>query len=626
MTTSLAGISKLILFTGSLIFILILVRHTGYAQETNDRPNILWIVSEDTSPLMGCYGDTYATTPFIDKLAQTGVLYQNAFATAPVCALARSTIITGLHASTMGTDNMRSDYPIPAFIKFFPRYLREAGYYTTNNAKKDYNTIDQRNAWDESSTKATYKNRKPGQPFFAVFNLGMTHESRIHRTVARLNHDPAKVVLPPYHPDTKEVREDWALFYDNIQQMDKQVGRLLAELEEAGLAESTIVFYYSDHGGVIARSKRFMYDAGLRVPLIVRIPKRYAALSKDTPGSKTERMVTFADFASTVLNVAGLRIPDYMEGSPFLGHSISKERVYAYALRGRIDESIEFIRGLRDKRYRYIRNYMPQRIYGQPNEYLFQARSIVSWQKSYLSGSLNNVQSAFWKVKPAEELYDVFSDPHNVNNLAENPSYKAVLERIRKESQQNILRNKDTGFIPESMKVNISERSTSYDFARSDQYPLERILETAEMATMRDADNMQKIVARLSDSNPLIRYWAAMGCAILPKTAVSSKEKLKALVTDPEPAVRVAAAEALYKIGEKAIAVNTLGKQLSSDNRFLRLEALTVLENMGGDAQPALGQIKNMIDLHGGKQLKSAPSWKAEHDIKVANRILSAKF
>lgn len=605
--------------------ILLILQLTGRAQEVDQRPNILWIVSEDTSPLMGCYGDTYATTPNIDQLARNGVLYQNAFAPAPVCALSRTTIITGLHATTMGTDNMRSDYPIPGFIKFFPRYLREAGYYTSNNAKKDYNTVDQRNAWDESSPKATYKNRNPGQPFFSVFNIGITHESKIHRK-AKLKHDPKKVVLPPYHPDTKEMRNDWALFYDNIEQMDKEVGRILSELETAGLAENTIVFYYADHGGVIARSKRFVYDAGMRVPLVIRIPKMYASLSKDRPGGSSDRLVSFADFAPTMMNLAGLKVPQYMEGSPFLGKSVGPERKYAFGLRGRIDESIEMMRTIRDKKFRYIRNYVPHRIYGQPNEYLFQAKSIVSWKAAYNEGSLNSVQSAFWKQKPAEELYEIAADPYNVHNLAADPAYKSVLEKMRKDNQKLMLDMKDTGFIPESMKVEISKSSTTHQFARSSNYPLPRILETGEMATRQNAGDLAELSRRLEDPNDLVRYWAATGCAILARQAAPAKAKLMDLINDPQPAVRVAAAEAMYHLGENGLAASTLGSILSADNLFLRLEALTVLENMGKDAAPALPQVKDMIEKRDQKKNKQEPAWMASHDVKVAKRILSVNY
>ncbi|HET7180019.1 MAG TPA: sulfatase-like hydrolase/transferase, partial [Chryseosolibacter sp.] len=201
------------------------------SSDGQDRPNILWIVSEDNSPLIGAYGDAFATTPNIDRLAREGVRYTNAFSTAPVCAPSRSTLITGMYPSSLGTENMRSTYPLPSFAKFFPRYLREAGYYTSNNAKKDYNTVDQPEAWDESSQKATYLNRKPGQPFFAVFNINVSHESQLHTSIpaAQLHHDPEKVPIPPYHPRTEEVKHDWAQYYDKIEAMDEQVGRILHE-------------------------------------------------------------------------------------------------------------------------------------------------------------------------------------------------------------------------------------------------------------------------------------------------------------------------------------------------------------------------------------------------------------
>ncbi|WP_373512121.1 sulfatase-like hydrolase/transferase, partial [Persicitalea sp.] len=214
-------------------------QHQRLAPAAADRPNILWIVSEDNSPLIGAYGDKFATTPNIDKLATQGVLYTNAFATAPVCAPSRSTLITGMYPPSIGTENMRSDYAIPGFVKFYPKYLREAGYYTSNNVKKDYNVAeDQENAWDESSGKATYENRKPGQPFFAIFNTTISHESCIHNSIptAELRHRPDKVTLPPYHPDTPEMRHDWAQYYDKVEDMDTFVGKVLADLEKSGEA------------------------------------------------------------------------------------------------------------------------------------------------------------------------------------------------------------------------------------------------------------------------------------------------------------------------------------------------------------------------------------------------------
>ncbi|HET9486078.1 MAG TPA: sulfatase, partial [Chryseosolibacter sp.] len=358
-------------YFGILLFLLTV--SGGAAQTSQDRPNILWIVSEDNSPFIGAYGDEFATTPNIDQFASKGVRYTNAFATAPVCAPSRSTLITGMYPSSLGTEHMRSTYPVPTSVKFFPRYLREAGYYTSNNAKKDYNTIDQPEAWDESSNKATYKNRKGDQPFFAVFNIGVSHESQLHSHIpqANLKHDPEKVSIPPYHPRTPEMKHDWAQYYDRMQAMDYQVGAILNDLHESGLSESTIVFYYSDHGGVLGRSKRFMYESGLHVPLIIRFPQKFAHLAPGPPGSSTDRIVTFVDFAPTILGLANIRLPGYMQGKPFLGSSNTPAREYAFAFRGRMDERIDMIRSVRDEQYRYIRNYMPHKIYGQYLQYLW---------------------------------------------------------------------------------------------------------------------------------------------------------------------------------------------------------------------------------------------------------------
>jgi N-sulfoglucosamine sulfohydrolase len=578
-----------------LILFLVSFCHRGQAQQKQNQPNILWIVSEDNSPFLGAYGDAFATTPHLDKMASEGVLYWNAFATAPVCAPARSTLITGVYPTAMGTQHMRSTYPIPAFIKFFPRYLREAGYYTSNNAKKDYNTVDQPEAWDESGTEATYKKRRPGQPFFAVFNLGVSHESSLHQPVDQLHHDPEKVPIPPYHPRTPEMKRDWAQYYDKMETMDAQVGVLLKELEEAGVAENTIVFYYSDHGGVLGRSKRFMYESGLHIPLIIRFPKTYEHFAPGKPGSKTDRIVTFTDFAPTVLRLAGIPVPEYMQGEAFLGNQQTTPRQHAFAFRGRMDERLDMVRSVRDKKYRYIRNYMPHKIYAQHIDYLWQAPSMRSWEAAYRAGGLNETQSKFWEPKPVEELYDVEADPHNIHNLAGQARYQKVLVQLREANRQWLRQTKDVGFIPEPMMLEIAKTTPLYDYARSGKYPLERIMETAEMASSRNARFLKEIVRRLRDEEPAVRYWAATGCTVLGKEAAPAKEALKKLTVDPQVSVRIAAAEALYHVGEKEIAVSTLKEALGSDNLMARVQALNALETMNQDAAGALAAVKALI-------------------------------
>lgn len=567
------------------------------AQQQQGRPNILWIVSEDNSPLIGAYGDAFATTPNIDRFASEGVLYTHAFATAPVCAPSRSTLITGLYPSSSGTLHMRSTYAVPDFLSFFPTYLRDAGYYTTNNAKKDYNTVDQPETWNESSQKATYLNRDEGQPFFAVFNINVSHESGLHQQIpdADLKNDPDQVPIPPYHPRTKEMKHDWAQYYDRINAMDKQVGEILGALAAAGEEDNTIVFYYSDHGGVLGRSKRFMYESGLHVPLIIRFPEKYRHLAPGSPGSTTDRIVSFVDFAPTVLSLAGIRPPDYMQGKPFLGAMKASSEPYAFSVRGRMDERMDMIRSVRDKQYRYIRNYMPHKIYGQYLEYLWKAPSMESWEKAWQQGTLNETQSAFWKTKPAEELYDVKADPHNVNNLAGEAQYRDVMDAFRKTLRDWIISSRDVGFVPEAMMVSVSKTQPLYAYARSDQYPLERIVETAELASSKDPENVRAIVRRLTDSHPVVRYWAATGCTILSDHAAASKKLLQNLLKDPEISVRIAAAEALYALGEKKLALKAVEDALHSENMMARVQALNVLSTMGPDARQALDSIKKLL-------------------------------
>ncbi len=583
-------------------------------QQQEEKPNILWIVSEDNSPFLGCYGDTFATTPVLDNFAKEGVLYTNAFATAPVCAPSRSTLITGMYPPSMGTENMRSTYQIPDFVKFYPKYLKEAGYYTTNNSKKDYNTVDQPESWDDSDTIATYLNRPKDKPFFAIFNLGVSHESAVHKSIPNdsLLHDPELVPIPPYHPRTPEMKHDWAQYYDKMQNMDSQVGKILADLEKNGLADNTIVFYYSDHGGVLGRSKRFMYESGLKIPMIIRFPEKYAHLAPEKAGSKTDRIVTFLDFAPTLLSLVGITIPDYMQGTAFLGKQAGTPREYAQAFRGRMDERIDLSRSVRDKQFRYIRNYMPHKIYGQYLEYLWKAPSMGSWEAEYKAGRLNKVQSKFWEEKPSEELFDVNKDPHNIHNLADDPAYEAVLQKMRKANHDWVIESNDVGFMPEGMTAKISESIAPLVYAKNNHYDIKRILETAELASSRNVDSLQELINRLQDKDPVVRYWAVVGTIVLKKHSKEAISTLKQLLKDPEVTVRIAAAESLYNQGEKDSVIAVLKEALSSSVRMVRVQALNVLEQMGPDSKPALPQILALLK-DGQKD--------SDYDMRAAKRI-----
>lgn len=542
----------------------------------DEPPNILWITSEDNSPFIGAYGDEYADTPNIDRLAEEGVVYENAYATTPVCAPSRFTLITGTYANRMGTENMRSTYPIPDDIRFYPHYLQQAGYYTTNNQKKDYNTVDQPEVWNESSGEAHYSDREVGQSFFHIRNFLTTHESRLHDSIDTLIHNPDEVKVPPYHPATETVKKDWAHYYDEVSRMDAQVGEVLDELEESGEAENTIVFYYSDHGGALPGAKRFMNQPGLQVPLIVSFPPKYEHLA---PGEKrVERPVSFVDFPATLLSLAGIEPPDFMDGEPFLGEYETQPREFVHLYRGRMDERYDLVRSVHDEEFLYVRNYMPQRIYGQYLSYLWQAPSMQSWEDEYGEGNLDETQRRFFEPKPPEELYRISDDPYTVNNLADDAEYSDQLTRMREANRKWIRDISDLGFIPEGLHDSLRSEEPLYEAVREQDIPIETIIETAEIASMGEEDDLEELVSRLDHEDPSVRYWAAMGMAIAGEDAAEYEQELLEKTAEPVGVVQTAVAEALFALDHSTEAFELVDKTLRHDDPHVMLRALNLLE------------------------------------------------
>lgn len=429
---------------------------TFAAEPTASRPNFLWVTCEDTSPDLGCYGDSYARTPNLDRLASQGARYTSAFSVAGVCAPSRSGLITGMYPTTIGTQHMRCKAVPPPYVKCFPEYLRAAGYYCTNNVKTDYQFDPPITAWDEVSQRAHWRGRAKDQPFFAVFNFTTTHESQIRSTSeqferntknvpAEHRHDPAKAVLPPYYPDTPVVRNDWARYYDLVTAMDLQVAGILKQLEDDGLAENTIVFYYGDHGRGLPRGKRWIYDSGIHVPLIVRWP------GKIEPGTVSDRLVSFIDFGPTLLSIAGVDVPKSIQGRPFLGLQAASPREYIFAARDRMDERYDIIRCVRDKRFKYIRNYEPEKPYAQHIGYMDEMPTMKEWRRLAALGELKGPQQLFFQpTKPIEELYDITQDPHEVNNLAASLEHAETLRRMRNVHETWRRETNDLGLIPEA--------------------------------------------------------------------------------------------------------------------------------------------------------------------------------
>jgi len=422
----------------------------------NKRPNILWISTEDISPHLGCYGDAVARTPNIDKLASQGVRFNNVFTTAAICAPCRAGIITGMYQTSIGCMHMRTtsyrrsvDNPIeftavpPHYVKAFTEYLRSAGYYCTNNAKTDYQFAKDpvpASIWDDCSKKAHYKNRSDkNQPFFAVFNYEGTHESQ-NWDITKVKTDPKSVVVPPYYPDNEIVRRNLAKYYDNIAKLDSVVKERLLELDREGEAENTIVFFWGDHGDGLPRAKRWLYDSGLNIPLIIKYPNHIK------PGSVNDQLISSIDFGPTVLSLAGVKVPVHMQGKAFLGSQAAEPRQYVFGARDRVDESYDMIRSVRSKDYLYIRNFYPNTPFNIWVPYLNKMPIMQEMMRSDAEGKLNKPQKSWMAdTRPPEELYDVKADPYQINNLVENPKYKTKLAEMREQQESWTMKTKDLG-------------------------------------------------------------------------------------------------------------------------------------------------------------------------------------
>lgn len=423
------------------------------------QPNILWISCEDISPRLGCYGDNVAQTPNIDRLATQGIIYTNVYTSAPVCAPCRSGIITGMYQTSIGTHHMRTSHVSdnlptpyeavpPHYVKTFTEYLRAVGYYCTNNAKTDYQFASPVTAWDECSKTAHYKNRPDKEtPFFAVFNFTITHESKNWHEPDST--DPSSVHVPPYYPDNEIVRKNIARLYDNIAKLDIIVGNILKELEDEGLAENTVVFFWSDHGDGLPRAKRWLYDSGTKIPLIIRWP---GYIKK---GISNQRLISSIDFGPTVLSMAGVPVPIHMQGKAFLGVQAQQPRNYVFSARDRFDESYDMVRSVRDNKYRYIRNYYPLKPYVLWVPYRNRMPIMQELLRLHAEDKLQGAQKIWFSdTRPPEELYDCEKDPHQINNLADDPEYKAVLKRMSTSLNKWMSNKKDMGYISESEMVN----------------------------------------------------------------------------------------------------------------------------------------------------------------------------
>lgn len=569
------------------------------------RPNVLWLTAEDICPHLGSYGDAYAVTPNLDRFAAQAVRYTHAFGITGVCAPNRSCLITGVFPSRLGSHGMRSITRLPDAVKCFPEYLRGAGYYCTNNAKTDYNFPVPKTAWDECGSKAHWNKRPPGQPFFAVFNHEVCHESQIRvpenkyqQNTARLTpdqrHDPAKAPIPPFHPDTPEVRRDWARYYDNVTAMDYQIGDKLKELEDSGLADDTIVFFFGDNGTGLPGMKKWIWEGGLHVPLIIRFPAKWAHLAPSAPGQSCDRLVSFVDFAPTVLSLCGIPAPAFHQGGAFLGPHAGPPREYVHAIRDRMAERFDVVRVVRDRHFQYHRNFLPHLPWSQMVSYTEEMPTMQVWRRLSESGKLEGPAARYFQTaKPVEELYDTGRDPHHVTNLSKDPNLAPVLRRMRDECEAWMLRTGDLGLLPEFEVLRRSESSTPYEIATGERSnPLPSLIHAAQLANARDPADLPKLASLLEEPDAALRWWGVTGLVALGSEAKPAEAVLQKALTDVAPDVRIAAAEGAGHLGHLSEILPVLTASLQDPAPLIRLSALNVLERLGADAKPALPAIR----------------------------------
>ncbi len=597
-----------------------------------ERPNILWLSAEDISPHLGAFGDPHAITPHLDRLAGEGVRYTHAFTTAGVCAPCRSGIITGMYQTTLGTHHMRSRAQLPTFIKPFTVALREAGYYCSNNSKTDYQFDPPKGTWDQSNGQAHWRARPDAQqPFFSVFNFGGCHESGIastskyrsvteHLTRAERQDSEALSTFPPYYPESSLAREDWKRNYELITAMDAWAGDLIQQLKDDGLYDKTIIFFWSDHGVGLPRAKRWLYDSGTHIPLIVRIPEALREPGQGQPNTMLNRLVSSIDLGPTVMNLAGVPIPGHLQGRPFLGKNLPLPRDYVYGARDRMDERYDIIRMVRDQRFKYLRNYEPLKTFYQYMNTPEKGATMRELRRRHEADALRPAADYFFSPnKPVEELYDTEKDPHELRNLASDPRFAPQLKRLREAHLSWVKETRDLGLIAEPLLVEREKRiGHRYGILRQgDGGQLSRrVARTADLAS-GGVEGLPELMRALDDDDAAVRYWGAIGVVNLGVAAEEAEGGIRGRLNDPSAVVRTAAAFALCRLGDPEAALPTLVAVLENGAQWERLHAAIVLDEIDEQARSVLSAmhraLQPRLELYAG----------GKYTVRVINRALN---
>lgn len=524
------------------------------ASRAAQKPNFVWLVSEDNSKhFLRLFDDSGVETPRIEQLAQQGVTFTRAFSNCPVCSAARSVLATGCYGSRIGTQFHRKHMavPLPDGLRPFQVYLQEHGYYTSNKKKTDYNFITNGKVWDSSDN---WRRRRPGQPFFHMQSFGTTHESSLHVAIGK---EPtaagAQAAIPPIHPDTPLFRNTYAHYYNRIRKMDQEIGKVIDDLDQDGLLEDTFVFYLGDHGGVLPGSKGYAYETGLHIPLVVRIPENWKHLVNLKRGTRTQGFVSFVDFGPTLLHLAGIEVPEAMDGRAFMGPGIGREdlnlRDEAFGTADRFDEKYDLVRTLRKGKFKYMRSYQPFNIDALQNNYRYKMAAYTEWRDLYHAGKLNPAQSQFFRRREPEALYNVEADPYETKNLASDPAYAETLSDLRQRLTDKVKGLPDLSLFPESYLAQ-EAFDNPVAFGQARQAEIARLVDTANLSLLPFAQAKPRIQAALSSKRRWERYWGLIVCSSHGSVALPFVDQAKKMAQrDPELLVQVRAAEFLGLIG-----------------------------------------------------------------------------
>jgi len=598
-----------------LLLLPLLFSSVVYAQE---KPNILWVTIEDTSPqFIGCYGNNDASTPVIDRLANEGVRFTNAFSTGTVCSPSRSCIITGVKTYKTGTGNHRSNYPVPEYIKGFPYFLQKEGYYTTNNAKTDYNVAKPqqfiKEAWNESSNQAGWWNRKPGQPFFAVFNYNDSHQSRtmtqpyewyLENVLDKLSEKERigdnDFEMPPFYNDSPEMRKQFARVYNSIKLTDNKIGELLARLENDHLKDSTIIFFYADHGEGEPRGKTNGINLGYRVPFVIWFPEMYKHLSPwGTGGIVTDELIDFEDLAPTLISLIGGTVPDYLTGRVLMGNNRSLPVDHLILSADRSDNGIDMVRSVTDGKYVYSRNYLPFMPEVRYIRYMEIGEIKQQMRKEFAENRLNPLQKSLFEERPAEFLFDIEKDIWETKNLVDDPDYKSQLEKMRRQLKSEMVESRDVLLLPEYEIGLISKTTNPYEYRLDNKnFPVAEIFDAATLSGFREKVTAQQIKL-LDHSNKIVRYWAIIG--LRSQTSDNIKpyysKILDAMEDDYHP-VSITASAIAWQESEDEQAKENLKKFCASENMDLSLMAINYLLYVK-NKEPFIDTIKEVHDMEG---------------------------